>query len=32
VCGAHAPLLKEILALPLLPSEPAAGPFVHDMF
>ena len=32
VCGAHAPLLKEILALPLLPSEPAAGSFVHDMF
>jgi hypothetical protein len=31
-CGAHAPLLKEIWPLPLFPSEPAAGSFVHDMF
>jgi hypothetical protein len=32
VCGAHAPLLREFWPLPLLPSEPAAGSFVHDMF
>lgn len=32
VCGAHAPLLWEFWPLPLFPSEPAAGSFVHDMF
>jgi hypothetical protein len=31
-CGAHAPLLEKISPLPLFPGEPAAGPFVHDMF
>jgi len=31
-CGAHAPLLKKIWPLPLFPSEPAVGSFVHDMF
>ena len=31
-CAAHAPLLEKISPLPLFPGEPAAGPFVHDMF